>query len=130
LRVPKSEVWGVASHYPELRLTKPGRRIVRVCTGVACTARGGQHLLERCERRFGIRAGETTRDGALTLEALDCAFACAVAPVVETDHTCRGRVTSTILDALLDTPAAHETSPPFTGRGGPPPTAPNAGSPG
>ena len=35
LRVPKSEVWGVASHYPELRLRAPGRRLLRVCTGVA-----------------------------------------------------------------------------------------------
>src|SRR2546430_12760231 len=39
VRVPASEVWGVASHYPELRLAKPGRRVVRVCTGVACVAR-------------------------------------------------------------------------------------------
>src|SRR5206468_326230 len=57
VRVPASEVWGVASHYPELRLAKPGRRVVRVCTGVACVARGGERLLARCERRLGIRAG-------------------------------------------------------------------------
>src|SRR5207249_3925264 len=102
VRVPASEVWGVASHYPELRLAKPGRRVVRVCTGVACVARGGERLLERCERRLGIRAGETTRDGALTLEAMDCAFACAVAPVVEADHADRGRVTDAVLEALRD----------------------------
>ena len=45
LRVPTSEVWGVASHYPELRLTRPGRRLVRVCTGVSCQVRGGRALL-------------------------------------------------------------------------------------
>src|SRR5438094_261940 len=130
VRVPASEVWGVASHYPELRLAKPGRRVVRVCTGVACVARGGERLLERCERRLEIRAGETTRDGALTLEAMDCAFACAVAPVVETDHAYRGRVTDAVLDALLDAPAAHRIPPPLTGRGGPPATPPSSGSPG
>src|SRR3989442_742675 len=130
VRVPASEVWGVASHSPELRLAKPGRRVVRVCTGVACVARGGERLLERCERRLGIRAGETTRDGALTLEAMDCAFACAVAPVVEADHADRGRVTDAVLDALLDAPAAHRIPPPLTGRGGPPATPPSSGSPG
>src|SRR5438046_2505186 len=130
VRVPASEVWGVASHYPELRLAKPGRGVVRVCTGVACVARGGERLLERCERRLGIRAGETTRDGALTLEAMDCAFACAVAPVVEADHADRGRVTDAVLDALLDAPAAHRIPPPLTGRGGPPATPPSSGSPG
>src|SRR5216117_4327267 len=83
LRVPRSEVWGVASHYPELRLAKPGRRVVRVCTGVSCKLRAGGELLAACERRLGLRAGQTTADGAVTLEAMDCAFACAVAPVVE-----------------------------------------------
>src|SRR3989454_6433 len=130
VRGPASGGWGVASHYPELRLAKPGRRVARVCTGVACVARGGERLLERCERRLGIRAGETTRDGALTLEAMDCAFACAVAPVVEADHAYRGRVTDAVLDALLDAPAAHRIPPPLTGRGGPPATPPSSGSPG
>ena len=130
LRVPKSEVWGVASHYPELRLAKPGRRIVRVCTGVACLARGSQVLLERCERRLAIRAGETTSDGALTLETMDCAFACSVAPVIEADHTYRGRMTAVVLDALLDAPARSHAMAPLTGRGGPPAAQPITGSPG
>jgi NADH:ubiquinone oxidoreductase subunit F (NADH-binding)/NADH:ubiquinone oxidoreductase subunit E len=130
LRVPKSEVWGVASHYPELRLAEPGRRIVRVCTGVACVARGGSELLGRCEQRLGIPAGETTRDGAVTLEAMDCAFACSVAPVVEVDHTYRGRVTTAGLDALLDGEPVEHAPTPLTGRGGPPATPPATGSPG
>ena len=58
LRVPASEVWGVATHYPELRLARTGQRLVRVCTGVACASLGGRELLARCERRYGIRAGE------------------------------------------------------------------------
>src|SRR5262245_15842717 len=130
LRVPKSEVWGVASHYPELRLAEPGRRIVRVCTGVACVARGGSELLGRCEQRVGIPVGETTGDGAFTFEAMDCAFACSVAPVVEVDHTYRGRVTTVGLDALLDGEPVEHAPTPLTGRGGPPATPPTVGSPG
>ncbi|HEY3101271.1 MAG TPA: NAD(P)H-dependent oxidoreductase subunit E, partial [Methylomirabilota bacterium] len=118
------------SHYPEFRMAKPGRRIVRVCTGVACVTRGGRELLERCERRLGIRAGETTGDGGLTLEAMDCAFACSVAPVVEADHTYRGRVNGAALDALLDSSTTHAAAQPLTGRGGPPATPPASGSPG
>ncbi len=101
LRVPASEVWGVATHYPELRLTQPGRRLVRVCTGVTCAALGGRDLLAGCEQRLGVRAGATTTDGAVTLEELDCAFACGVGPVVEIDHVRRGRVAAGDLDALL-----------------------------
>src|SRR5437870_5043215 len=101
LRIPKSEVWGVASHYPELRLTRPGRRIVRVCTGVSCRVLGGRELLAACEQRLGVRAGQTSADGAATLEELDCAFACSVAPVVEVDHALQGRVMPGDLAALL-----------------------------
>src|SRR5207249_2472851 len=94
-----------ASHYPELRLTRPGRRLVRVCTGVSCQVRGGRALLAACEQTLGVRAGQTTADGAVTLEELDCAFACSIAPVVEVDHAYRGRVEPGDLDALLSAPA-------------------------
>ncbi|MGH7279170.1 MAG: NAD(P)H-dependent oxidoreductase subunit E, partial [Candidatus Rokuibacteriota bacterium] len=86
LRVPHSEVYGIATSYPELRLTAPGRRLVRVCTGVSCRVRGGADLLAGGAAALGIQAGAATADGAITLEALDCAFACGVAPVVEVQH--------------------------------------------
>jgi NADH:ubiquinone oxidoreductase subunit F (NADH-binding)/NADH:ubiquinone oxidoreductase subunit E/(2Fe-2S) ferredoxin len=127
LRVPKSEVWGVASHYPEFRLTAPGRRLVRVCTGVACLARGARDILAACEQRLGVAAGQTTRDGAVTLEELDCAFACGSAPVVEVGHACHGRVSVGDVAALVA--GSVQPAPPMTAQGGPPATV-AAGSPG
>jgi NADH-quinone oxidoreductase subunit F len=134
LRVPKSEVWAVASHYPEFRLARPGRRIVRVCTGVSCRARGGQDLVGACERALGIAAGRTTADGAVTLEEMDCAFACSVAPVVEVDHAYRGRVAPGDIDALLSAPAraGHRQEVPAAvalASGSPVSRAPVSGSP-
>jgi len=111
LRVPVSEVWGVATHYPEFRLAKPGRRLVRVCTGVSCAALGGRALLGACESKLGVRAGDTAPDGSVTVEALDCAFACAVGPVVEVDGVRRGRVAPAELDELLAGSAAPPTLP-------------------
>lgn len=104
LRVPRSEVYGVATHYPELRLRQPGRRVVRVCVGLSCRARGGLDVLAACERRLGIAAGETTADGAVTLERLDCAFDCAVGPVVEVEGHHHGRVEASAVDGMLDAP--------------------------
>jgi NADH:ubiquinone oxidoreductase subunit F (NADH-binding)/NADH:ubiquinone oxidoreductase subunit E len=101
LRVPLSEVWGVATHYPEVRLTAPGRRLVRVCTGVSCRVRGGLRLLRECERRLGIKAGATTPDGEVTLEELDCTFACGVAPLIEVQHRRLGRVRVEDLERCL-----------------------------
>jgi NADH:ubiquinone oxidoreductase subunit F (NADH-binding)/NADH:ubiquinone oxidoreductase subunit E len=111
LRVPRSEVYGVATHYPEFRLKQPGRRVVRVCVGLSCRARGGLDVLSACERRLGIAAGETTADGATTLERLDCAFDCAMAPVVEVEGEHRGRVAADTVDVVLDAPPHPALSP-------------------
>ncbi len=111
LRVPKTEVYGVATHYPEFRLTEPGRRVVRVCVGLSCRVRGGLDVLAACERRLGIAAGSTTADGAVTLERLDCAFDCAMAPVVEVAGEHRGRVQVAAVDALLAAPPHPALSP-------------------
>jgi NADH-quinone oxidoreductase subunit F len=98
LHVPASEVYGVATHYPELRLAAPGRHVVRVCAGVSCRVNGSLELLGELERRLGARAGRTTADGEVTLEEADCCFACGVAPVVEVDHAYLGAPTA---DAVL-----------------------------
>jgi NADH:ubiquinone oxidoreductase subunit E len=134
LRVPTSEVYGVATHYPEFRLTQPGRRVVRVCVGLACRVRGGLDVLAACERRLGIVAGATTADGAVTLERLDCAFDCAMAPVVEVEGEHRGRVQVVAVDALLapsphraPSPPGGEGSPDLTGAGLPLPSGERAG---
>jgi NADH:ubiquinone oxidoreductase subunit F (NADH-binding)/NADH:ubiquinone oxidoreductase subunit E len=105
LRVPRSEVYGVATHYPELRLEEPGRRIVRVCTGISCRVRGGLDVLSAVEGEAGMAAGGTAADGWLTLERLDCAFNCSVAPVVEVDGRHAGRVEARDARRLLRGPA-------------------------
>lgn len=128
LRVPKSEVWGVASGYPEFRLAAPGRRLVRVCTGVSCLARGARDILKACQRSLGVGPGQTTRDGAVTLEELDCAFACASAPVVQVEHAYHGRVGAADVDRLL-AGSPGQVAPPVTAQTAPPATV-SAGSPG
>ncbi|HEY3189654.1 MAG TPA: NAD(P)H-dependent oxidoreductase subunit E [Solirubrobacteraceae bacterium] len=92
LRVPVSEVYGVATHYPEFRLRAPGRHHVRVCTGVSCALLGGRRLLAGAADALGVRAGETRPDGEVTLEDADCFFECSMAPLIEVDGHYRGRV--------------------------------------
>ncbi len=93
LRVPDSEVYGVATHYPELRRLPRGKHHVRVCTGVSCALSGGRALLDAIALRDEVRAGETGADRELTLVEADCFFECSVAPLVEVDGAYRGRVT-------------------------------------
>ena len=62
LRVPKSEVFGIASSFPDFKLDAPPEHVRRVCTGASCRLRGGRG------------------DGASTA---DCLFICGVGPASE-----------------------------------------------
>jgi NADH:ubiquinone oxidoreductase subunit F (NADH-binding)/NADH:ubiquinone oxidoreductase subunit E len=113
LRVPRSEVYGVATHYPELRLAEPGRRVVRVCTGVSCRIRGSLDLLRALETTLGLSAdapaagaGARAAGGQVTLERSDCAFMCSMAPVVEVDGACAGRLGPGDLPRVLESDGA------------------------
>lgn len=92
LRLTANDVEGVATSYPDLRRRPAGEHVVRVCTGVGCLAQGGDRLLAAAQAALGIVVGDTTADGRLTLEETACCFVCAVAPVVEVDGICRGRM--------------------------------------
>ena len=102
LRVPLSEVWGVATHYPELRLAPRGRHHVRVCMGVSCALMGSQALLDGIARHWQVTPGATGAERELTLESADCLFTCSMAPLVEVDGGLYGRVAPSQIAALDD----------------------------
>jgi NADH-quinone oxidoreductase subunit E len=90
LRVPRSEVHGVASHYPELRLEPRGQRLIRVCTGLSCQVLGAWALHRALQQALGGASGERSADESVSFETMSCAFLCSVAPVIEVDHTAYG----------------------------------------
>lgn len=110
LRVPKSEVHGVASSFPELRLKESGRFVLRVCTGLACYLQGGARVLEAVSDDLEIAVGETTGDGAITLEEAPCLFVCSMAPAMELGGGPHGRLTPE--DALARLQAVPRFPPP------------------
>ena len=77
LRVPPSELYGVATHFPELRLGPGGAHLVRVCTGLSCRVLGAGGLLAALEEA----AAEA--DSAVALEESHCLFVCSVGPAIE-----------------------------------------------
>jgi NADH-quinone oxidoreductase subunit E len=59
---------------------KLGKTRLWVCRGLACMLRGAYELIEHCEEKLGVKCGETTPDGAVTLEFAECIGACDGAP--------------------------------------------------
>src|SRR5436853_1327227 len=82
LDVPPVRVREVATFYTMYRLRPVGRHVVGVCNSVSCWAMGSEKIIHLCEEKLGIRPGETTRDGAFTLEEVACLAACGNAPAV------------------------------------------------
>ncbi len=96
---------------PELRLTRPARSWCASARAWRARRSAGAISSRACESRLGVRAGETSADGGVTLEEMDCAFTCAVAPVIEVDHVRRGRVAAADLGAALDALPPPEAPP-------------------
>ncbi|MGQ9592344.1 MAG: NADH-quinone oxidoreductase subunit NuoE family protein [Planctomycetota bacterium] len=102
LGLPIARVLETLSRFGFAPTLRRGAHAIEICTSVSCALRGAEDLLRHLERRLSIRAGETTLDGRVTLEACGCLGACDEAPAALVDGELRGRLTVPKLDAILE----------------------------
>ena len=102
LNLSRADVHGVLSFYHYFRQHPPGRHVVQVCRAEACQAVQCERTEAHARQRLGVDYGETTADGAFSLEAVYCLGNCAAGPSVMVDDELYGRVTPERLDAVLD----------------------------
>lgn len=76
-------VYEVASFYTMYNLAPVGKYLVQACTTTPCWLCGSSKVVEACEKKLGIHAGQTTQDGLFTLVEVECLGACANAPMVQ-----------------------------------------------
>jgi NADH-quinone oxidoreductase subunit E len=97
-----AEVQDTLSFYGLFKQDKPqGRTRAWVCRSISCALRGGEEILEHLCERAGIHPGETTPDGALTLEYAECLGACEFAPCILANKTLHKDLTLEKADAFL-----------------------------
>jgi len=94
LGVPLSRVYGVATFYNFFSLKPKGEHTCVVCLGTACYVKGSGAILNALQAAQGVRAGETTADGKLSLVTARCIGACGLAPAVVFDDETVGKVTA------------------------------------
>jgi len=82
LGLSEAEVAAVATFYTMYKRRPVGDYHVGVCTNTLCAVMGGDAILETLEEHLGIGNDETTADGKVTLEHVECNAACDYAPVV------------------------------------------------
>ena len=82
LNISTADVSGVATFYTMYKRRPNGRYAVGVCTTALCAVVGGDEVYSALQDHLGIGGDETTEDGAITLEHVECNAACDFAPVM------------------------------------------------
>lgn len=91
LKLPESQVLGVATFYHAFTLRPKGEHTCIVCTGTACYVKGAGEIVKALETAHDIHAGQTTPDGRLSLGTARCLGTCSLAPLLLVDNTVLGR---------------------------------------
>ncbi len=79
-----------------------GRHVVAVCHNLSCHLAGAQDILRHLETRLGVPRGETTEDGRITLQAVECLCACEAAPMMQVNDRYELNLTPEKVDRILE----------------------------
>jgi NADH-quinone oxidoreductase subunit E len=102
LGLSPADVMSVASFYDMLNLEPVGKHMIYVCQNLTCSLLGAEPLIRHLEKRLGVRMGETTPDGLITLKRMECLASCGTAPAIQVDGIFYERMTTQKLDELLE----------------------------
>ena len=103
LRLPPIQVYEVASFYSMFETHPCGRHHVSICTNISCMLNGAEDLVKHCEKKLGIKLGESTSDGRIFLKKEEeCLAACTGAPMMMVDHVFHEYLTPEKVDKVLD----------------------------
>ncbi len=113
LGLTKAEVGAVATFYTMYRRQPAGEYHVGVCTNTLCAVLGGDAILDSLKEHLGIGHNETTEDGRISLEHVECNAACDYAPVVMVNWEFYDNQTPASARELVDAaaPAARRRPP-------------------
>ncbi len=111
LKRSAAEVQGVATFYSMYNTGhKVGKHMIEICTCLSCAVCGGYRVLDLFEKKLGIKVGETTPDGQITLHEVECLNACDRAPVVQVGDQYHGPVDEPYIDRLIAELKANDES--------------------
>jgi NADH-quinone oxidoreductase subunit E len=113
LEISAAEVSGVATFYTMYKRRPVGDYHVGVCTNTLCAIMGGDLIFERLKDHLDVGNDETTEDGKITLEHIECNAACDYAPVMTVNWEFMDNMTpqsaTELADDLLEGKEVHST---------------------
>ncbi len=94
-------VYEVATFYSMYDREPVGEHKINVCTNISCQLCGSGEVMEQLQKTLGIKAGQTTEDGLVTLREVECLAACGAAPMMQVDKTYHENLTPEKIDGIL-----------------------------
>jgi NADH-quinone oxidoreductase subunit E len=86
-------VYEVATFYSMIKLKATGKHLISMCNNISCKLKGADQLVTFIEEYLGIKMGDTTSDGLITLEKSECLAACTNAPSMIVDEEYKENLT-------------------------------------
>ena len=102
LEISAAEVSGVATFYTMYKRKPVGDYHVGVCTNTLCAVMGGDVIFDRLKQHLDVGNDETTEDGKITLEHIECNAACDYAPVMTVNWEFMDNMTPQSATQLVD----------------------------
>lgn len=102
LGIQPIEAYEVASFYSMFNLNPVGKCVIEVCRTSSCWLLGAEDVVRHIEKKLGIHAGETTKDGMFTLKTVECLGSCGTAPMLQCGGDFYENLTLQKVDMLLD----------------------------
>ncbi|OIQ00660.1 MAG: NAD(P)H-dependent oxidoreductase subunit E [Zetaproteobacteria bacterium CG2_30_46_52] len=102
------EVREVVTFYTMFKEQPTGKYLLEVCTNASCMVNGADALYAHMKNTLGIEPGQITEDGLFSINEVECAGACAGAPVVQVNNMYHEKATATDMDALISRIRAGE----------------------
>jgi NADH-quinone oxidoreductase subunit E len=102
LKLEPIEVYEVATFYSMYNLKPVGKYMFEVCQTGPCMINGSDDIIKYIYDKLGIKPGETTTDGLITLKTVECLGACGYAPMMQMGKTFREHLTKEKIDSIID----------------------------
>jgi len=103
LALPPVWAYEIASFYSMFETKPVGRNNVAICTNISCWLNGAEDIVRHCEKKLGIKVGESTADGRVYLKPEEeCLAACCGAPMMVVNGHYHEKLTTEKVDKILD----------------------------
>jgi NADH-quinone oxidoreductase subunit E len=86
MSLPEAHINEVLYFYTMFNKKPVGKLHVQVCTNISCAMNGGRELADALCRHFGVKPGETSADGKITVSKVECLGSCGTAPMMQVNE--------------------------------------------